>query len=166
MQTIYKKYGKFTDTLAAIYISQVIHGLVYLHEQGVVHRDIKGGNILTTKDGTVKLADFGISTTTGESDPSAATATAVGSPYWSKLQMMIPVTYSNFNFLSTVAPEIIELNGVSPVSDIWSVGCTVLELIQGFPPYGDLKPMQALYRMVQDEHPPFPNNISTVIITV
>ena len=64
----------------AVYISQVLEGLVYLHDQGVIHRDIKGANILTNKDGTVKLADFGVAsnTTTGVRDDAV-----VGSPYWS-----------------------------------------------------------------------------------
>lgn len=63
-----------------MYISQVLEGLVYLHDQGVIHRDIKGANILTNKDGTVKLADFGVAsnTATGVSDDAV-----VGSPYWS-----------------------------------------------------------------------------------
>ena len=64
----------------AVYISQVLEGLVYLHDQGVIHRDIKGANILTNKDGCVKLADFGVaSTTTGAITDDAV----VGSPYWS-----------------------------------------------------------------------------------
>lgn len=66
--------------MVAVYISQVLEGLVYLHDQGVIHRDIKGANILTNKDGTVKLADFGVaSTTTGGVLDDAV----VGSPYWS-----------------------------------------------------------------------------------
>jgi serine/threonine protein kinase len=58
--TVFKKFGSFSESLAAIYIVQVLKGLKYLHEQGVLHRDIKGANILTTKDGQVKLADFGV----------------------------------------------------------------------------------------------------------
>lgn len=54
---------------------------MYLHDQGVIHRDIKGANILTNKDGTVKLADFGVAanTTTASMNDGAV----VGSPYWS-----------------------------------------------------------------------------------
>jgi serine/threonine protein kinase len=45
-----RRFGVFPETLVAIYIAQVLQGLAYLHDQGVVHRDIKGANILTTKD--------------------------------------------------------------------------------------------------------------------
>ncbi len=67
----------------AVYISQVLEGLVYLHEQGVIHRDIKGANILTNKDGCVKLADFGVASTA--TSVAANKDAVVGSPYWSKL---------------------------------------------------------------------------------
>lgn len=63
----------------AVYTYQVLEGLVYLHDQGVIHRDIKGANILTNKDGTVKLADFGVAAKTGGVSDGAV----VGSPYWS-----------------------------------------------------------------------------------
>jgi serine/threonine protein kinase len=89
LHNIVKKFGKFPENLVAVYISQVLEGLVYLHDQGVIHRDIKGANILTNKDGTVKLADFGVasSVTAG-----AANAAVVGSPYWSE--------FLYFNFVS------------------------------------------------------------------
>lgn len=125
-------------------MTQVLLGLQYLHDQGVIHRDIKGANILTTKDGTVKLADFGVSTSTlaGGQDKEAQ---VVGTPYW-------------------MAPEIIQLSGASSASDIWSVGCTVIELLQGKPPYHNLAAMPALFAIVNDDHPPLPEGISPVCI--
>ncbi|GKE09105.1 MAP3K epsilon protein kinase 1-like protein, partial [Tanacetum coccineum] len=55
-----RNFVPFPELLVASYIAQVLEGLVYLHEQGIVHWDIKGANILTTKEGLVKLADFGV----------------------------------------------------------------------------------------------------------
>ncbi|XXG66881.1 hypothetical protein AAC387_Pa06g0356 [Persea americana] len=133
------KFGPFPESLVAVYIAQVLEGLVYLHEQGVIHRDIKGANILTTKEGLVKLADFGVATKLTEADVN--THSVVGTPYW-------------------MAPEVIEMSGVCAASDIWSVGCTVIELLTCVPPYYDLQPMPALFRIVQDEHPPIPDGLS------
>ncbi|KAK8490816.1 hypothetical protein V6N12_011446 [Hibiscus sabdariffa] len=133
------KFGPFPESLVAVYIAQVLEGLVYLHEQGVIHRDIKGANILTTKEGLVKLADFGVATKLTEADVN--THSVVGTPYW-------------------MAPEVIEMSGVCAASDIWSVGCTVIELLTCVPPYFDLQPMPALFRIVQDEHPPIPDSLS------
>jgi serine/threonine protein kinase len=137
LHTICKNFGKFPENLVALYMSQVLHGLLYLHEQGVIHRDIKGANILTTKEGLVKLADFGVATRQSGLDQSSV----VGTPYW-------------------MAPEVIELSGATTASDIWSVGCTVIELIEGKPPYHKLQPMQALFRIVNDDHPPIPGSAS------
>jgi len=122
-------------------MTQVLLGLQYLHDQGVIHRDIKGANILTTKDGTVKLADFGVSTSTLAGPEKEAQV--VGTPYW-------------------MAPEIIQLSGATPSSDIWSVGCTVIELLQGKPPYHNLAAMPALFAIVNDDHPPLPEGVSPV----
>lgn len=133
------KFGPFPESLAAVYIAQVLEGLVYLHEQGVIHRDIKGANILTTKEGLVKLADFGVATKLTEADVN--THSVVGTPYW-------------------MAPEVIEMSGVCAASDIWSVGCTVIELLTCSPPYYELQPMPALFRIVQDVIPPIPEGFS------
>ncbi|CAG8775275.1 9270_t:CDS:2, partial [Acaulospora morrowiae] len=139
LHNICKKFGKFPENLVAVYISQVLEGLLYLHDQGVIHRDIKGANILTTKEGLVKLADFGVATKA----TSLGDFTVVGSPYW-------------------MAPEIIELSGATTSSDIWSVGCVVIELLEGKPPYHHLEAMPALFRIVQDEHPPLPESASPI----
>lgn len=131
----------FPERTVASFIAQVARGLHYLHGQGVVHRDIKGANILVTKDSDVKLADFGVSTKRGTDAAAASTMDVAGTPYW-------------------MAPEIITLSGCSTVSDIWSVGCTVIELLTGFPPYHDLSDVTALFRIVTDECPPLPDGIS------
>lgn len=139
LHSISKNFGRFPENLVGLYMSQVLGGLLYLHEQGVIHRDIKGANILTTKQGLVKLADFGVaSRTTGIHESSV-----VGTPYW-------------------MPPEVIELTGASSASDIWSLGCTVIELLEGKPPYYKFQPMQALFRIVNDDHPPLPQGASPV----
>ncbi|ROV90537.1 hypothetical protein VPNG_10049 [Cytospora leucostoma] len=139
LHSICKAYGKFPENLVGVYMTQVLQGLQYLHDQGVIHRDIKGANILTTKDGTVKLADFGVSTSTLAGPDKEAQV--VGTPYW-------------------MAPEIIQLSGATSASDIWSVGCTVIELLQGRPPYHNLAAMPALFAIVNDDHPPLPEGVS------
>ena len=140
LHSISKNFGKFPENLVGIYMSQVLHGLLYLHEQGVIHRDIKGANILTTKQGLVKLADFGVATRTTTFHESSV----VGTPYW-------------------MAPEVIELSGATTASDIWSLGCTVIELLDGKPPYHKLQPMHALFRIVNDDHPPLPEGSSPIV---
>lgn len=141
LHSISKNFGRFPENLVALYMSQVLHGLQYLHDQGVIHRDIKGANILNTKKGLVKLADFGVaSRTTGLHESSV-----VGTPYW-------------------MAPEVIELTGATTASDIWSLGCTVIELLDGRPPYYNLQPMPALFRIVSDDHPPLPQGASPVVL--
>jgi len=140
LASILKKLGEpFSESLVSKFVKQVLSGLFYLHSQGVVHRDIKGANILTAKDGEVKLADFGVATKLSETVKSMSFA---GTPYW-------------------MAPEIVENGHGTSACDIWSLGCTVIELITGFPPYYDLDVMPALYRLVQDPHPPLPSGIST-----
>ncbi|KAI5296204.1 hypothetical protein KEM52_005147, partial [Ascosphaera acerosa] len=92
-------------------------------------------------EGLVKLADFGVaSKATGLHE-----ASVVGTPYW-------------------MAPEVIELTGASSASDIWSLGCTVIELLDGKPPYADNhNPLQALFRIVNDDHPPLPQGASPAV---
>ena len=84
----------------------------------------------------VKLADFGVAAKLGgaaEGDESLRQS-VVGTPYW-------------------MAPEVIEMTSVTAAADIWSVGCLCIELLTGQPPYFDLQPMSALFRIVQARRP-------------
>jgi len=134
---VMKRYGVFPPDLILFCVEQILHGLEYLHSNSIMHRDIKSDNILLHSDCTVKLGDFG----TAKSEDLNTKFTVIGTPYW-------------------MAPEIIELSGGGTKSDIWSLGCTIIELLVGQPPYFDLKKMAALFRIVQDPHPPIPENIS------
>lgn len=114
----------------------------------------KCGNILVTKLGELKLTDFGVSRSLNKNDMGGSlTEEAVGTPYWS-------VSLFSFIFNCLVAPEVIELKGITPAADIWSLGCTIIELITGHPPYFEMPSMSAMFRIVQDPRPPFPESIS------
>ena len=93
------KPGPFTESHIAIICRELLLGLDYLHSENTIHRDIKAANILLSASGKVKLADFGVSTRTLAAPDKEAQV--VGTPYW-------------------IAPEIIELCGATPASDIWS----------------------------------------------
>ena len=140
LSTMLKKYGRLPEALVGVYTVQVLGGLHYLHEQGVIHRDIKGANILISTEGRVKLADFGVATKMDAAGFDTQANTVMGTPYW-------------------MSPEIIQMSGFTTASDIWSVGCTVIELVSGSPPYFSLPPMSALFRIVHDQHPPLPAGI-------
>lgn len=143
LANVIKKFGSCSESLTAIYITKVLRGLKYLHEQGVLHRDIKAANILTAKDGAVKLADFGVAMKLNEAH-AADEQYIVGSPYW-------------------MAPEIIEMSTPTAACDIWSVGCVVIELLTTKPPYFHLNQATALFRIVQDDYPPIPEGISQAL---
>ncbi|CDH52536.1 pkinase-domain-containing protein [Lichtheimia corymbifera JMRC:FSU:9682] len=137
-----KAFGKFPEALVASYTQKILSGLAYLHEHEVVHCDLKAANILSTKTGDVKLTDFGVSLNLRMmQDELGAPA---GTPNW-------------------MAPEVIELKGASTKSDIWSLGCTIIELLTGRPPYAGMIAMSALYHIVEDDHPPVPENASETL---
>ncbi|ORX34212.1 kinase-like domain-containing protein, partial [Kockovaella imperatae] len=140
-----KAFGNFNEELVSSYVAKILEGLAYLHSQGVVHCDLKAANILSTKNGNVKLSDFGVSLVTravANIKHEAFSMHVAGTPNW-------------------MAPEVISLNGASPPSDIWSLGCTIIELLTGRPPYSDIpNSMTVLFRIVEDDFPPLPSDIS------
>ncbi|KDQ26670.1 hypothetical protein PLEOSDRAFT_30777, partial [Pleurotus ostreatus PC15] len=141
VQTL-KAFGKLNESLVAGYVVKILEGLDYLHQSGVVHCDLKAANILTTKTGNVKLADFGVSLNMRAMEREMTDV--AGTPNW-------------------MAPEVIELKGASPKSDIWSLGCTVIELLTGRPPYAEMEnSMSVMFRIVEDAMPPLPEGCSPI----
>ncbi len=99
------------------YVREALQGLAYLHSRGIVHRDMKPGNMLLSADGTVKLTDFGTSRTLEHAAETVQTGTVVGTvPY--------------------LAPECVR-GTYSAASDVWAVGCTALHMITGRAPWAD-----------------------------
>ena len=135
---ILKQSGKMGEHLVFIFVKQILEGLVYLHNQGIIHRDIKGANLLLTKNGIIKLADFGYSILNDKNKANSI----VGTSCW-------------------MAPEVIEQKGnISPKCDIWSLGSTIIQLLTTQPPYYEFDAMAAMFRIVRDKCPPLPNGIS------
>ncbi|KAG6821432.1 hypothetical protein H0H93_010156 [Arthromyces matolae] len=138
-----KAFGKLNERLVASYVVKILEGLHYLHSSDVVHCDLKAANILTTKNGNVKLSDFGVSLNLRAMEREIKDV--AGTPNW-------------------MAPEVIELKGPSPKSDIWSLACTVIELLTGKPPYAEISnSMTVMYNIVEDDMPPLPPSSSPLL---
>ncbi|XP_059630823.1 mitogen-activated protein kinase kinase kinase 1-like [Cornus florida] len=128
------------DSQVSGYTRQILHGLKYLHERNVIHRDIKCANILVDANGSVKLADFGLAKAVKLNDAKSCKGTA----FW-------------------MAPEVVRNQGNQGYgisADIWSLGCTVLEMLTRQMPYFHLECMQAVYRIGQGERPRVPDSLS------
>ncbi|KAJ2740634.1 ATP binding, partial [Coemansia sp. BCRC 34490] len=111
-------FGMFPETLVRTYTAQILEGLVYLHAQGIIHRDIKGGNVLIDQDGSVKISDFGISKRVDEvvaASKKDRRASLQGSVFW-------------------MAPEVVKDTHYTFKGDVWSLGCLVIEMMTGSHP--------------------------------
>jgi len=140
---VLSQFGALDEELLAIHARELLEGLAYLHTRDppVLHRDIKGANILVGLDCSVKLSDFGCSKRSTES----LSQTMKGSIPW-------------------MAPEVITQAGYGRAADIWSFGCVCIEMATGKPPWGVFdNPVAAMYRIgVSGETPPLPENVSSV----
>ncbi|OIV97920.1 hypothetical protein TanjilG_12677 [Lupinus angustifolius] len=138
LASLYRRYT-LRDSQVSAYTRQILHGLKYLHDRNVVHRDIKCANILVDANGSVKLADFGLAKATKLNDVKSCKGTA----FW-------------------MAPEVVKgkNQGYGLPADMWSLGCTVLEMLTGQIPYFELECMQALFRIGKGERPPIPDSLS------
>ena len=131
-----------------VYAKQILTGLKYLHANGVIHKDIKGANILIHQDGTVKLADFGCSSEIER------TLTSGKNPMQNGLQGSVP----------WMAPEVVKETGYGRRSDIWSFGCTILEMATGKIPWSQLNLDNQVVLLMKialsDEIPEIPDSLS------
>jgi len=134
-------FMNFDEDQVASVLYCLTKGISYLHSQGVIHRDIKAANILLTKDGIAKIADFGVSRFFTEGQLSV---TLAGSFYW-------------------MAPEILKTTPYNYKADIWSLGITAIEISDGHPPNSHNNVMQFMMKISQENYSPslkYPNNSS------
>ncbi|CAN6274279.1 unnamed protein product [Urochloa humidicola] len=137
LAALYQKYH-LQDSQVSAYTRQILNGLLYLHQRNVLHRDIKCANILVDASGLVKLADFGLAK---EMSILSQARSSKGTVYW-------------------MAPEVAKAKPHGPPADIWSLGCTVLEMLTGKVPYPDMEWTHALLKIGRGIPPEIPDTLS------
>uniref|UniRef100_A0A8B9GWI4 Mitogen-activated protein kinase kinase kinase 19 n=1 Tax=Astyanax mexicanus TaxID=7994 RepID=A0A8B9GWI4_ASTMX len=147
ISSVLNRFGPLPEKVFALYTRQVLEGVAYLHENRVIHRDLKGNNLMLMPTGVVKLIDFGcarrLNRLTHSGGNSDLLKSVHGTPYW-------------------MAPEVINETGHGKKSDIWSIGCTVFEMATGKPPLAHMGKMAALFYIGARKGlmPPLPDDFS------
>jgi mitogen-activated protein kinase kinase kinase len=152
--TMLRQYNTFQEPLIKNFVRQILAGLSYLHSRDIIHRDIKGANILVDNKGGVKISDFGISKrveasamlgTSAKLDGKAGhlhRPSLQGSVYW-------------------MAPEVVRQTAHTKKADIWSLGCLVVEMFIGAHPFPNCSQLQAIFAIGSNQaRPPPPEDAS------
>lgn len=130
ISSIINRFGPLPEIVFHKYTKQILQGVAYLHEKRVIHRDIKGNNVMLMPSGVIKLIDFGCAkrlVCLSLADAHSELLKSVhGTPYW-------------------MAPEVINESGYGRKSDIWSIGCTIFEMATGKPPLASMDKIAAMF---------------------
>ncbi|GLT92221.1 hypothetical protein SLE2022_100690 [Rubroshorea leprosula] len=136
--------GAITESIVRNFTRHILSGLAYLHGKKTIHRDIKGANLLVNAFGVVKLADFGMAKhLTGLSYEMSLR----GSPYWMAPEVIKAVMQKDAN------PDL------ALAVDIWSLGCTIIEMLNGKPPWAELEGPSAMFKVL-NRTPSIPETLS------
>nr|XP_004403612.2 PREDICTED: mitogen-activated protein kinase kinase kinase 19 isoform X1 [Odobenus rosmarus divergens] len=147
ISSIINRFGPLPEMVFCKYTRQILQGVAYLHENCVVHRDIKGNNVMLMPTGIIKLIDFGCAKRLAWAGLNGTHSDMLksmhGTPYW-------------------MAPEVISESGYGRKSDIWSIGCTVFEMATGKPPLASMDRMAAMFYIGAHRGlmPPLPEHFS------
>ena len=140
-----RKHGKFEEPVVRSLTRQTLEGLAYLHQEGILHRDLKADNILLDLDGSCKISDFGISKKSDDIYRNDVTNSMQGSVFW-------------------MAPEVVRSQGqgYSAKIDIWSLGCVVLEMFAGKRPWSREEAIGAIFKLGNlNQAPPIPEDVQS-----
>ncbi|XP_049948905.1 neither inactivation nor afterpotential protein C isoform X1 [Schistocerca serialis cubense] len=144
VQGLHKQNRKMNEDHIAYILKESVKALSHLHEHNVMHRDVKGSNILLTKEGEVKLVDFGLAKEL--ESPTGRRNSCLGSPCW-----MAPELISSCS--GVAASEAGEEGGYDNRVDVWAIGITAIELGDGKPPFQDMHPTRTLFQIMRNPPP-------------
>jgi mitogen-activated protein kinase kinase kinase len=136
--TMLVNYGSLGETLIANFVRQILKGLNYLHSKDIIHRDIKGANILVDNKGTVKISDFGIS-------KRVEASSLLQHPHQQLKRGGPRVSLQGSVFW--MAPEVVRQTAYTKKADIWSLGCLIVEMFTGSHPHPNCTQLQAIFKI-------------------
>lgn len=143
-------YGQLHEPLIRSFVRQILDGLSYLHGKDIIHRDIKGANVLVDGKGNIKISDFGISKRV---EASALLAPAKNGGHIHRPSLQGSVFW--------MAPEVVKQTSYTRKADIWSLGCLIVEMFTGAHPFPNCSQLQAIFQIGSTSaKPTTPDNIS------